>query len=90
MFALMSDAFMKPTNLLDIVRSASTIGILGVGMTIIQAAGEFDFTIGSTATLAAVMMAFIQKEVINNFWVAVLCTIVVCLLVAVLKIACVL
>ena len=89
MFAVLSDSFLKPSNLLDIIRSASTIGMLGIGMTIIEAVGEFDFTIGITASVAMVMMAYIQKEVINNFEIAVICTILICLLIAVVKIVCV-
>jgi len=89
MFAVLSDSFLKVSNLLDIVRSASMLGILGIGMTIVQAVGEFDFTIGITASVAMVMMAFIQKEVVNNFEIAVLCTIAVCLVIAVIKIVCV-
>jgi ribose/xylose/arabinose/galactoside ABC-type transport system permease subunit len=86
MFAFMSKSFLKHTNLLDIVRSASIIGVLGIGMTFIQATGEFDFTVASLASLAAVVMAYMQKEIINSFWIAVLVTFLVCLLIAVLKI----
>ncbi len=89
MFASMSDSFLKPSNLLDIVRSASIIGMLGIGMTIVQVVGEFDFTIGITASIAMVMMAYIQKEVINHFEIAVLCTIAICLGIALVKIGCV-
>jgi ribose/xylose/arabinose/galactoside ABC-type transport system permease subunit len=90
MFALLSDAFLKPNNLLDIIRSASVIGILGLGMTYIQSVGEFDFTVGSLTTLAAVIMAYIQKEVLNSFWLATLIAFVVCFLIALIKITCIL
>jgi ribose/xylose/arabinose/galactoside ABC-type transport system permease subunit len=90
MFSCLSSAFLKPANILDIIRSAAIIGILGIGMTINQAAGEFDFTIASLATLAAVCMAYTQKEIINNFWIAVFVTFSVCGIVAAVKIACVL
>jgi len=89
MFAVMSDSFLKTSNLLDIIRSASIIGMLGIGMTIVQAVGEFDFTIGITASVAMVMMAFVQKEVVNNFEIAVIVTILTCLLIAAVKIVCV-
>ena len=89
MFAMMSDSFLKTTNLLDIVRSASVLGMLGIGMTIVQVVGEFDFTIGITASVAMVVMAYVQKEVVNSFEIAVACTIFVCLMIALVKIVCV-
>lgn len=68
-FAMGSPSFLKTTNLLDIVRAAAITGICGIGLTIIQAAGEFDFAVGAQSSLTAVIIAKMMVEVIPNFYV---------------------
>jgi len=54
-FSIASPYFFSLNNLLDIIREASIIGLMGLGLTAAVAAGEFDFSIGATATIAAVV-----------------------------------
>jgi ribose/xylose/arabinose/galactoside ABC-type transport system permease subunit len=54
-FSIASPYFFNLNNILDIVREASIIGLMGIGLTVAVAAGEFDFSIGATATIAAVV-----------------------------------
>lgn len=79
-FAIGEPAFMKITNLLDIVRATTIIAIVGIGMTVVQAVGEFDFGIGACGSFAACLIAKIMIEWIPNFWVALLVTMIAALL----------
>lgn len=54
-FSMASPYFLKLNNILDIIREASIIGLMGLGLTAAVAAGEFDFSVGATATIAAVV-----------------------------------
>jgi len=54
-FSIASPYFFSLNNILDIIREASIIGLMGLGLTAAVAAGEFDFSVGATATIAAVV-----------------------------------
>ena len=77
MFAIASPSFLKVTNILDIFRAASIIGIMGIGLTIVQSTGDFDFAIGAEATVGACAIAKIMVELIPNFYIAFLLTMIV-------------
>ncbi len=51
---LMNDRFMTSTNLLNIGRQVSLLGIMAVGMTFVLISGEVDLSIGSTYALAGI------------------------------------
>jgi ribose/xylose/arabinose/galactoside ABC-type transport system permease subunit len=59
--ALLSDAFLRPSYLLNIVRQAAPVGIAAVGVTAVMIAGGVDLSVGAvislTAVVAAVLMA---------------------------------
>lgn len=80
-FAIGEPAFIKITNLLDIFRATTIIAIVGIGMTVVQAVGEFDFGIGACGSFAACLVAKIMIEWIPNFWVALVITMLASLLV---------
>ncbi len=50
--ALKSEAFLKPANLLNILRQSSVVGIMAVGMTFVLIVGGFDLSVGSAMGLA--------------------------------------
>ena len=80
-FAIGEPAFMKITNMLDIFRATTIIAVVGIGMTVVQSVGEFDFAIGATGSVGACLIAKIMIEVIPNFWVALVLTLIAGLLV---------
>ena len=51
---LMNDRFLTSTNLLNIGRQVSLLGIMAVGMTFVLVSGEVDLSIGSTYALAGI------------------------------------
>lgn len=85
LFAISEPRFLKITNLLDIVRAASIIGIIGIGLTIVQAAGEFDFAVGAQSSLTACIIAKLMVEVIPNFYVALVLSMIVAVLVGLIN-----
>ena len=58
-FGIISPAFLKMDNLLNILSSACIVGVMGVGLTCIFATGELDFSAGSQVSLASCLMAVI-------------------------------
>src|SRR5260370_36409114 len=51
-FALLTPTFLSPNNLLNVCTSASVVAIVGLGMTLAIASGNFDLSVGSTAAFA--------------------------------------
>jgi ribose/xylose/arabinose/galactoside ABC-type transport system permease subunit len=61
-FAILSRQFLTPGNLLNVCTSASVVAIVGLGMTLAIASGNFDLSVGSTAALAGcVTMSLVQR-----------------------------
>lgn len=60
--ALTSDAFIKPGNLLNILRNVSMTGIIAFGMTFVIISGEIDLSVGSTVALSGVITALVSGE----------------------------
>ena len=84
-FAIGEPAFLRVTNILDIFRATTIIAIVGIGMTVVQAVGEFDFSIGATGSFAACLIAKLMIEVIPNFYVALLISLLAALIVGYLN-----
>lgn len=77
-FGIISPAFLKMDNLLNILSSACIVGVMGVGLTCIFATGELDFSAGSQVSLASCLTAVILGGgLIKNYIVAVLLTLLV-------------
>jgi len=55
--AVLSPAFLKPTNLLNILRQTSINGIIAIGMTLVILTGGIDLSVGSVLALSAVIAA---------------------------------
>jgi ribose transport system permease protein len=51
-FALLTPTFLSLNNLLNVCTSASVVAIVGLGMTLAIASGNFDLSVGSTAAFA--------------------------------------
>src|ERR1700745_3266803 len=51
-FAVLTPTFLTLNNLLNVCTSASVVAIVGLGMTLAIASGNFDLSVGSTAAFA--------------------------------------
>jgi len=61
-FTILSRQFLTPGNLLNVCTSASVVAIVGLGMTLAIASGNFDLSVGSTAAFAGcVTMSLVQR-----------------------------
>jgi ribose transport system permease protein len=55
--AIISEYFLKATNLLNIAKQASVLAIVGVGLTYIIISSGIDLSVGSIASLSGVLLA---------------------------------
>lgn len=78
-FGLLERRFLQYETLENIVKQASFIGIVAVGMTFVLLTGGIDLSVGSNMYLSAVVGGLL----INNYGVSVWVGLVVCLLVGV-------
>jgi ribose/xylose/arabinose/galactoside ABC-type transport system permease subunit len=53
--AVLSPAFLKPTNIINILRQTSVNGIIAIGMTLVILTGGIDLSVGSILALSAVV-----------------------------------
>jgi ribose/xylose/arabinose/galactoside ABC-type transport system permease subunit len=74
--ALLSDAFLRPNYLFNIVRQAAPVGIAAVGVTLVMIAGGVDLSVGAVISLAAVVAAVLMEGDPANIPYAVVVTLV--------------
>lgn len=55
-FSLSSEAFLSYKNIMLILRQVSVVGTIAIGMTLVIIAGHFDLSVGSLASLTAVVV----------------------------------
>ena len=75
--SLLSDAFLRPSYLLNIVRQAAPVGIAAVGVTAIMIAGGVDLSVGAVISLTAVVSAVLMAGDSANIPYAVATTLLV-------------
>ena len=75
--ALLSDAFLRPSYLLNIVRQAAPVGIAAVGVTAVMIAGGVDLSVGAVISLTAVVSAVLMAGDSANIPYAVAATLLV-------------
>ncbi|QCJ44624.1 ABC transporter permease [Bacillus sp. S3] len=56
-FSIFVDKFFELNNIMNIARQVSTLAIVAFGLTITMAAGDFDLSVGSIASLSGVVVA---------------------------------
>lgn len=66
-FGAVEKSFFKPSNLIEIVRAAAIIGLMGLGETVVQAAGEMDFAVGAETSFGAVVIAIMMTQLGLSF-----------------------
>src|SRR5215470_4884585 len=60
--ALMTDRFLSPLNLTNILVQSSIMAVIAMGMTFVIVGGGFDLSVGSTAALAGCVAAMVMLE----------------------------
>ncbi len=65
------DTFTSLSNVLTILRQASIIGVISIGMTLVIIAGGIDLSVGSVMGLASVVatLTAIQDAVVSTHWI---------------------
>src|SRR5258708_11373092 len=60
--ALLTDRFLSPLNLNNILMQSSIMAVIAMGMTFVIVGGGFDLSVGSTAALAGCVAAMGMLE----------------------------
>lgn len=58
--AMISDNFLRTTNLVNVLRQAVPVGIAAIGVTFVMIMGEVDLSVGATVSLSAVVSAAVM------------------------------
>lgn len=69
-FSIASPSFLQVSNLLDLTRQASMLGIAAVGMTFVVLLGGIDLSIGSQISMINIVTAFLMVSGGFNPWLA--------------------
>lgn len=64
-FALASDVFLSPGNIINILRQISIMGILSVGTTMVMITGGIDLSVGSVVGVSSVVVAVLISSGIS-------------------------
>jgi len=76
--AVISDAFLTSTNIINVLRQISVIGIMAVGMTFVIATGGIDLSVGAVMALSGVISTSLMRgDSTVPVFAAVLCGILV-------------
>lgn len=75
--AVLSDAFLRPNYLFNIVRQAAPVGIAAVGVTLVMIAGGVDLSVGAVISLTAVVSAVLMEGAAANLPYAVVVALLV-------------
>lgn len=59
--AVLSDAFLRPEYLLNVVRQAAPVGIAAVGVTLVMILGGVDLSVGAVISLTGVVAAVLMQ-----------------------------
>lgn len=79
--ALLSDAFLEPVYLANVVRQASPVGIAAIGATVVMILGGVDLSVGAVVSFAAVFSAIQMAGQSENIVLAVVSTLLACALI---------
>ncbi|MCL4394567.1 MAG: ABC transporter permease [Chloroflexi bacterium] len=61
-FSAINPAFLSWANVTTMLRSASFIGVVALGQTLLMISGAFDLSVGSTAGLGAIVFSWLMVE----------------------------
>ncbi len=72
--ALLSEAFLRPIYIFNVVRQAAPIGITAIGVTLVMILGGVDLSVGAVISLTAVMCAVLMDGRVENMALAIALT----------------
>lgn len=78
-FAVVSDVFISPAAQANVLYSASTLGIMAVGVSLLMIGGEFDLSTGVAAISSGLVASLFSWYFATNVWVGVAMALVVSL-----------
>lgn len=67
-FAIVNPQFLKFTNLMDMLRTSSIFGYMGIGMTMALAVGEINFTMGAILSLCGGIVGRLMMILPDNLY----------------------
>lgn len=85
--AITAENFLTVSNLINVLRQSSIIGIIALGMTFVMITAGIDLSVGSVVGLAGVVFAMLAPSSGNAFWIPLVVGIGVGLLVGFLSAA---
>ncbi|HLC01871.1 MAG TPA: ABC transporter permease [Anaerolineales bacterium] len=69
-FSIFTEHFLQISNLFQILRQITLLGIMAVGMTFVMSAGDIDLSIGSVFNVSVISMALVLQSGLQ-WWIAV-------------------
>ena len=72
MFGIIVPSFINPTNIESILRQASYVGIVAIGMTLVLITGGIDLSVGSNMYLSAASAALLIQNYKIPVWLAII------------------
>ncbi|SDU17786.1 ABC transporter permease [Stappia sp. ES.058] len=62
-FAVFSDRFLTPENLATVIRQASIIGVMAIGVTVVVIGGNLDLSVGSMLSFSTVLVVDLHDKI---------------------------
>jgi ribose transport system permease protein len=62
-FALLSDRFLSTDNIMTVIRQASIVGVIAIGVTVVIIGGNLDLSVGSMLSFATVIVVDLHDKV---------------------------
>lgn len=84
-FGVVTDNFLTPQNIMNILRLISVVTIIAIGLTISLSVGGFDLSVGSTASIANAVVVSLFVWYSQNTVVSILVVLVMCALIGVIN-----
>ncbi len=75
--AMLSEAFLRPVYLFNVVRQVAPVGIAAIGVTLVMVLGGVDLSVGAVISLTAVVCAVLMEGQVANMPLAIGVTLLV-------------
>lgn len=84
-FGVVTDNFLTPQNIMNILRLISVVTIIAIGLTISLSVGGFDLSVGSTASIANAVVVSLFVWYSQNTVVSIIVVLVMCAFIGVIN-----
>ncbi len=71
-FAIAAESFLKPANLINVLRQISINGIIAAGMTLVILTGGIELSVGAVVALSSVIAAIVANEANTAWWTSII------------------